>query len=127
VPVLAEEAVITARAIKNSQIIITVFRFGLVSIFRIAVSSAAGTKPPANTVGWQTIIIPFQDALFCGAAETDKVTANIPNKTTEAATANAYNTVVGANTTRQAVAVPRRFRWQTINRTTLHMRLPSDF
>jgi len=88
VPVLAEEAVITARAIKNSQIIVAIFWFGLVSIFRIAASSAPRTEPPADAVGWQTIIIPFQNALFCGAAETDKAPANVPNKTTEAAAGN---------------------------------------
>jgi hypothetical protein len=70
-PVLAEEAVITARAIKNSQIIVAIFWFWLVSIFRVAVSSASRTKPPANTVGWQTIIIPFQNAVLCSASKTD--------------------------------------------------------
>jgi hypothetical protein len=58
-PVLAEKAVIAARAVKNRQIVIAIFWFGLVSVFRIAISSAARTKPPTYTVGGQTIIIPF--------------------------------------------------------------------
>jgi len=58
-PVLTEETVVAACAVKNSQIIVAILRFGFIGVFRIATSSAAGTKPPANTVGWQSIIIPF--------------------------------------------------------------------
>ncbi len=58
-PVLTEEAVIATSAVKNRQIIITILRRRLIGVFRIAISSAARTKPPANTVSGQTIIIPF--------------------------------------------------------------------
>lgn len=58
-PVLTEEAVVTARAIKNRQIVIAVFCRRLIRISWIASASASRTKPPADTVGGQTIIIPF--------------------------------------------------------------------
>jgi hypothetical protein len=70
-PVLTVKAVVAAGSIENCQVAISMFSLGLVSILRVAPSSAAWTKPPTHTIGRQIIIIPLQNPFLNRAPITD--------------------------------------------------------
>jgi len=122
-PVLTEKAIITASAIENRQVSVVMLRLWFISVFGIAASSAAWAEPPADTVGWQFIIIPVQNSFLSGATKTNETSTNVPDKPTKTSIIGTNYAIVRANPTRYSTRISWRLRGQTINRPALGMHL----
>jgi hypothetical protein len=96
-PVLAEKAVVTAAAIENRQVGIAIFCLRFLCVLGIAVSRAAWTKPPSNTVGRQTVIVPFQNAIFNCPTAANQTSFGITDKSAKTPVADADHAAVAAN------------------------------